>query len=78
MKPEEVRPALRCGIAVWDNEARAVRSCRGKATQVLVVRGDYLFTVCQRHEGRVSRAFPGMKDERKLGLYNRDITRYRA
>jgi len=62
MKDAEVRPALRCGIVVFDHKSRPgevfFRSCRGKSVYILVLKGDHILAICQRHGRRVERVWP--------------------
>lgn len=50
---------LRCGVIVYDRRRVQFRTCGAKAPFVLIVGGDELFAMCQRHDGRIDRAFPG-------------------
>lgn len=52
----------RCAVLIYDrkqtNEKGRVmfRSCGAVANATVIMRGDYLFSVCWRHNGRLERA----------------------
>ena len=52
-----------CGIAVFDRRRLEFRTCGAKARRVVEVHGDTLLPICHRHNGRISRAFPGIVRE---------------
>jgi hypothetical protein len=53
---------VRCGIVIYDEKIRAIRSCGAAADHTIIVRGDYLFGTCARHNRRLERAFPELKE----------------
>lgn len=50
---------MTCGVAIWRNER--TETCGAKARHVLLVNGDYLIPVCERHTKRLEKAFPGLR-----------------
>lgn len=49
----------RCCLTVYAKREHRIRQCGAKVTHVINVRGDQLFAICQRHKGRLNRAFLG-------------------
>jgi hypothetical protein len=53
---------VRCGVVIYDERQRRVRTCGQAADHTIIVRGDYLFATCARHNRRLERAFPELKE----------------
>lgn len=50
-----------CAMLIFDRKASAggpvvFRACGAPSTMMVMIRGDYMFRVCSRHNGRLERA----------------------
>jgi hypothetical protein len=52
---------ITCGVVIWSDKDRAIRTCGARATHDLIFRGDLLIGTCSRHNKRLNRAFPELE-----------------